>query len=133
MATTTQTVFTKAFWRGALERSFNTFWQTWLSVFGLGTTATITTGADILAQPWLAATYAALFATFLALVKSFVQPEFTAGTTASDSGVNVVPLVGTTKVEVPADVSPGVAVSAPSASPLADIAAAQVAASTSAA
>lgn len=86
------TLWTKPFWKGAVERAIKTFAQAFLAVFGVGTAVEVT-GSTLNAETWYLAAISGAAAAVLSLVMSLANTDFVAGTTASVSAPAAVGLV----------------------------------------
>ncbi|UAW08775.1 holin [Microbacterium phage SBlackberry] len=73
-------IWTKAFWKGAAERAFNAFWQTFAAVLSVVVGSELIPAVGIEGVSWLTALSASAVAAILSLAKSFGNAEFTAGT-----------------------------------------------------
>lgn len=75
----TNTIWTAGFWKGAGERAFHTFWESFAAVLAIsiGTDALPTEG--LMDISWVDALSVALVATILSIAKSLSNPVFTAG------------------------------------------------------
>ncbi|URM86940.1 holin [Microbacterium phage Typher] len=73
-------IWTKAFWKGAAERAFNAFWQTFAAVLSVVVGGELIPAVGIEGVSWLTALSASAVAAILSLAKSFGNAEFTAGT-----------------------------------------------------
>lgn len=72
-------IWTKAFWKGAAERAFNTFWQTFAAVLSVVVGGELIPAVGMEGVSWLTALSASTVAAILSLAKSFGNAEFTAG------------------------------------------------------
>ena len=72
-------IWTKAFWKGAAERAFNAFWQTFSAVLAVIVGDELIPAVGIEGINWLTALSASAVAAILSLAKSFGNAEFTAG------------------------------------------------------
>ncbi|NIH72202.1 holin [Auritidibacter ignavus] len=84
------TIWTKAFWKGALDRAIKTFFQTFVAVLvaGVGADA-VGISAGILDAPWLAALSVSALATFLSIATAVGNADNTAKDASLDSGRGV--------------------------------------------
>ncbi|AYQ99487.1 holin [Microbacterium phage Johann] len=73
-------IWTKAFWKGAAERAFNAFWQTFAAVLSVVVGGELIPAVGIEGVSWLTALSASAVAAILSLAKSFGNADFTAGT-----------------------------------------------------
>ncbi|QCQ57472.1 holin [Microbacterium phage Sucha] len=73
-------IWTKAFWKGAAERAFNTFWQTFSAVLAVVVGGELIPATGIEGVDWKVALSASAVAAILSLAKSFGNADFTAGT-----------------------------------------------------
>ena len=72
-------IWTKAFWKGAAERAFNAFWQTFGAVLSVAVGGEVIPGVDLSGIDWKFALSASVVAAILSLAKSFGNADFTAG------------------------------------------------------
>lgn len=81
------TIWTKAFWKGALDRAIKTFFQTFVAVLitGVGAEA-VGVSAGILDAPWLAALSVSALATFLSVATAVGNADNTAKDAVMTSG-----------------------------------------------
>lgn len=82
-------IWTKAFWKGAAERAFNAFWQTFGAVLSVVVGGELIPAVGIEGVSWLTALSASLVASILSLAKSFGNADFTAGVPTATADVVV--------------------------------------------
>jgi len=73
-------IWTLAFWKGAAERAFNTFWQTFSAVIAVIVGDDLIPAVNLDGINWITALSASAVAAILSLAKSFGNASFTAGT-----------------------------------------------------
>lgn len=74
-------IWTLAFWKGAAERAFHTFWQTFSAILLLAVGSDLVPALGVEGVNWTATLSGAAVAAILSLAKSLGSPEFTAGRT----------------------------------------------------
>lgn len=72
-------IWTTAFWKGAGERAFHTFWQTFAAFLTLNIGGELIPDVGFEGIHWTAAFSLSGVATVLSLAKSFSNADFTAG------------------------------------------------------
>ena len=72
-------IWTIAFWKGAAERSFHTFWQTFVAILTLNVGGELIPAVGIEGVGWTVILSGSAVAAILSLAKSLASPDFTAG------------------------------------------------------
>lgn len=75
-------IWTVDFWKGAAERAFHAFWQTFAAILTLNIGGELIPAVGIDGVSWWVLLSGAAVASILSLAKSFSTPDFTSGASA---------------------------------------------------